>query len=57
VAAGLEAEVLREPQPHPLAPARRQALLRQFASLAAGRLAALEDPAGAADIRSALRSE
>jgi hypothetical protein len=57
VAAGLEAELLREPQPHPLAPARRQALLRQFASLAAGRLAALEDPAGAADIRSALRSE
>jgi hypothetical protein len=57
VAAGLEAELLREAPPHPLAPARRTALLRQFATIAAARLASLEDPAGAADVRSALRAE
>ena len=57
VAVGLEADLLREAPSHPLAPARRQALLRQFAALAAGRLAALEDPAGAAGLRSALRAE
>ena len=57
VAVGLEADLLREPQPHPLAPARRQALLRRFAALAAWRLLALEDPAGMADVKSALRAE
>jgi hypothetical protein len=38
-------------------PARRRALLQRFAWLAAGRLAALEDPDGVADLRAALRVE
>lgn len=57
VAAGLEADVLREAPPHRLVPARRKALTQRFALLAAGRLAYLEDPAGIADMRSALRVE
>jgi hypothetical protein len=57
VAAGLEAEVLREPAPHRLPPARRRALLQRFAWLAAGRLALAEDPAGTTDLRAALRGE
>jgi hypothetical protein len=57
VAVGLEAELLRDPTAHPLAASRRQALLRQFAALAAGRLAALEDPPGVASVRAALRAE
>ena len=57
VAAGLEAELLREAPAHPLPAARRQALLHRFALLAAGRLAALEDPGGVADLRAALRVE
>jgi hypothetical protein len=57
VAAGLEADLLREAPPHPLAAARRRALLHRFALLAAGRLAALEDPAGVTDLRVALRVE
>jgi hypothetical protein len=50
VCAGLEAEVIREPLAVRLAPARRKALLERFAWLAAGRLAAVEDPAGVADL-------
>jgi hypothetical protein len=57
VAAGLEAELLREAPPHPLAGARRRALMHRFALLAAGRLAMIEDPAGVADLRVALRVE
>lgn len=57
VAVGLEADLLRDASPHPLAPARRRALLHRFALLAAGRLATLEDPAGSADLRAALRVE
>jgi hypothetical protein len=57
VAVGLEAELLRDSMAHPLTSPRRQALLRQFAALAAGRLAALEDPQGIASVRSALRAE
>ena len=57
VAAGLEADLLRDAPPHPVAPARRRALLQRFALLAAGRLAALEDPGGVADLRAALRVE
>jgi len=57
VAAGLEAELLREAPAHPLPGARRRALLHQFALLAAGRLATLEDPGGVADMRAALRVE
>ncbi|MGE0222940.1 MAG: MmcB family DNA repair protein, partial [Acetobacteraceae bacterium] len=55
VAAGMEADLLREAPSHRLAPARRRSLLHRFASLAAIRLTAAEDPAGVADIRSALR--
>ena len=51
------ADILREAPSHPLAPARRRSLLHRFASLAALRLAALEDPAGRADLRAALRVE
>ncbi len=54
---GAEAELLREPAAHPLPPARRRALLHRFATLAAGRLAALDDPAGTAALRAALRPE
>ncbi|HTW71352.1 MAG TPA: MmcB family DNA repair protein [Acetobacteraceae bacterium] len=57
VAAGLEADLLREAPTHTLAAARRRALLHRFALLAAGRLAALEDPGGVADLRAALRVE
>jgi hypothetical protein len=57
VAAGLEADLLREAPAHPLASGRRRALLHRFALLAAGRLATLEDPGGIADIRAALSAE
>jgi hypothetical protein len=51
------AEILREPPRHALAPSRRRALLHRFAMLAAGRLALLEDPAGMAAMRAALKVE
>lgn len=51
------AELLREAPAHPLAPSRRRALLHRFARLAAGRLAVLEDPGGAAMLRAALLAE
>lgn len=51
------AEIVREAPSHPLAGARRRGLLHRFAVAAALRLAALEDPAGAADLRAALRAE
>jgi hypothetical protein len=57
VADGLEAALLREAPRHPLAPSRRRALLHRFARQAAGRLAALADPAGFAEMRAALRAE
>jgi hypothetical protein len=57
VACELEAEVLRDPPAHPLPGARRRALLPRFAILAACRLAAAEDPAGFAALRTALRVE
>lgn len=57
VAEGLEAELLRDAPANPLAAARRRALLHRFALLAAHRLAAAEDPAGAAGLRAALRVE
>jgi hypothetical protein len=50
VCAGLEADLIREPLSVRLVPARRRALLERFAWLAAGRLAALEDPMGVADL-------
>ena len=54
---GLEAELLRAAPELPLAPARRRALLHRFAVLAAARLATVEDPAGVAGLRVALRVE
>lgn len=52
-----EAAILRHPAEHKLAPARRRALLLRYARLAAGRLQLLADPAGAAEMRAALRVE
>jgi len=57
VACGRDAEVLREPAVHALSPARRRALLHRFATLAAQRLAWLEDPDGQNGLRMALRAE
>lgn len=54
VCADREADILREPEPVKLAAPRQKALLERFAWLAAGRLAALEDPMGVADLHLAL---
>jgi hypothetical protein len=52
-----EAALLREAPLHPLAAARRRSLTHRFAQLAGLRLAAVEDPAGFAELRAALRAE
>ena len=52
-----EAELLRQAPVHALAPARRRALTHRFATVAASRLAMLEDPAITASLRAALRAE
>ena len=57
VACGREAEMVRAAPPHPLPAARRRALTQRFATVAATRLAALEDPAITASLRAALRVE
>lgn len=57
VACGRDAELVREAPAHPLASARRRALLHRFAVLAAQRLATREDPDGTASLRAALLSE
>ncbi|MBC7800115.1 MAG: MmcB family DNA repair protein [Gemmatimonadaceae bacterium] len=57
VACGNEAEVLREAPSHPLPPARRRAQLHRFATLAAQRLAWLQDPEAQVSVRMALRAE
>ncbi len=57
VAVGLEADLLRDAPDHPLAPARRRSLLHRFATLAALRLAARDDPGWGAALRMALRAE
>jgi hypothetical protein len=57
VACGREAEVVREAPSHPLASARRRALLHRFAVLAARRLASRDDPDGMAGLRAALLVE
>jgi len=57
VCAGREADLLREPLCVRLVPARRKALLERFAWLAAGRLAALEDPMGVADLALGLNED
>lgn len=51
------AEILRQAEHHPLAPARRRALLLRFAQLAGTRLAARDDPAGFASLAAAARAE
>ncbi len=51
------AEMIREAPVHPLAAARRKALMLRFAVLAAGRLATVEDPEGMAMVRNGWRSE
>jgi hypothetical protein len=57
VVAEQHAELIREAPEHRLTAARRTALLRRWALLAGSRLAVLEDPAGAADLRASLRVE
>ncbi len=57
VASGYEAEVIRPAPAHPLSPARRRGLLHRFATIAASRLAAMEDPMITASLRAALRAE
>ncbi len=57
VSDGLEADILRDAPVHLLAGNRRRALLQRFALLAAGRLAAWEDPAGFTELRTAMRVE
>ncbi|GAC1339366.1 MAG: DNA repair putative endonuclease MmcB [Acetobacteraceae bacterium] len=54
---GRDAELVREAPSHPLPPARRRALLHRFATLAAQRLAGLQDPGGVAFLRAALSAE
>jgi hypothetical protein len=50
-----EAALMREGPPHPLAAPRRRAVTLRVARLAAMRLAAQLDPAGATELRAALR--
>ncbi len=57
VACEREAEMLRAAPVHALPPARRRALTHRFATIAATRLAALEDPMITASLRAALRAE
>lgn len=57
VCADRNADLLREPLYIRLPPARRKALLERFAWLAAGRLAALEDPMGVSDLTMALNED
>lgn len=56
VADAVCAEIFRQAPAHPLAPARRRALLHRFAMLAAGRLSAIEDPSGTAARRAGIRA-
>lgn len=55
VVADGQAALLRDAPAHPLAPPRRRALLQRFARLAAGRLFAAADPAGAAELGAGCR--
>ena len=57
VCAGREADMIREPLSVRLTSARRKALMERFAWLAAGRLAALEDPMGVADLALGLNED
>ena len=51
------AEIMRDAPPHPLPAARRKSVTHRFATLAAARLAALEDPEGTALLRAGARAE
>ena len=57
VAADGEAALLREAEMRALSPPRRRALTHRFATIAASRLAMLEDPAITASLRAALRAQ
>jgi hypothetical protein len=57
VTSGQEADMVRPAPNHPLPPARRRSLLHRFATIAATRLSALEDPMITASLRAALRVE
>lgn len=57
IADGADAELVRDAPEHRLAGARRKALLHRYAVTAAGRLSALQDPAGFSELRAALRVE
>lgn len=57
VCAEREADIIREPLPVRLVPARRKALMERFAWLAAARLAALDDPMGVANLALGLNEE
>ena len=57
IACGREAELVRAAPVHALPPPRRRALTHRFATVAASRLAALEDPMITASLRAALRAE
>ena len=52
-----ECAIVREPEAHKLAPARRRTLLHLVATVAANRLMSLEDPAITASLRAARRTE
>ncbi|MFT8244015.1 MmcB family DNA repair protein [Roseomonas sp. BN140053] len=54
---GYEMTAIRDAPHRPLAAARRKSLVHRFAVIAAGRLAAACDPAGAQEMRAALRCE
>lgn len=57
VACDCDAEIMRDAPAHPLTPARRRALLHRFATLAAQRLAWMQDPDAQISLRTALRAE
>src|SRR5260370_18418404 len=57
VTADRAADILRESPAHPIASARRRALLQRFSVLAASRLGAHEERAGTAAPRAALREK
>lgn len=57
VADGYDAALLRDAPEHLLPAARRRSLLHRFATLAASRLAAAQDPVGFAELRAALKME
>jgi hypothetical protein len=57
VAAELEAVVVRDAPAHRLSPATRRALTQRFATLAALRLAGVEDPGGSVALRTMLRAD